>query len=687
MRARLIILFNLLLSNICFSQWVDISTGINGGNPSFINSNGTYLFTSAYNKIYRSSNNGDNWQLLNTQHLNIRSFWGFESINNNIFLLVTNNDSIVCYKSINNGETWTLANQGLLNTNARNLMKSGNTLFVYPTTGATIYRSTNLGNSWQSITLDNLFEIYCAGANSSAILAAVGLNLMRSINNGDNWTTIDNASPPFVIMTANENYFFGRRLNGHNYYSSNQGTNWIQMPDALVGSFSKLYIFGNLFYAITDSGIVRSTNLGQSWINLNNITKNATNIIVANNTLFSTNVYRGIYSTNVNNINWVEKNNGIQAENLSEITSDNNDNLYAVQKYGSCIYITETKLNQWTKKYPSVEGRLLTIHGASNDVYLGAEGGLYKSIDEGNNWNLIPFFTNKYVSNIISSGDSIYTAVLQEGIYFSSNAGASWQLRNNGITSFFPTFNDLKKIGNNLFMVEQMYAFRSTDCGLNWTRMTDDFQGSIQRILGISGSNIFVSNGTYAYKSINNGVNWTNTFIPVKNMLVKGDSIIMACTSQYPIKLSTNNLTNYKDISRELENKAINYIYNHKNIIYAAVAGYGIYKHTFGSFVNITNSNNVTPVRFALHQNYPNPFNPATKIKFEIPGQSYVILKIYNLLGQEITTLVNQNLGIGNHELEWNAENFNSGIYFYRFEILQENKSTYIETKKMLFIK
>ncbi|HEX2786992.1 MAG TPA: T9SS type A sorting domain-containing protein [Ignavibacteria bacterium] len=682
MRAGLIILFSLFLTNICFSQWIDVSTGINGGNPSFIGSNGTYLFTSAYNKIYRSSNNGDSWQLLNTQHLNIRQFVGFESIGSTIFLSFRNDDSITCYKSINQGETWIPANQGLLNSNVRNLIKSGNTLILYSQSNNTIYRSTNLGNSWQGLFFNKLFDMYCMGANSSTILASVPFNLFKSTNNGDNWTSIDNTSPPFVILTANENYFFGRRLNGHNYYSSNQGTNWIQMPDASLGSFLKLYIFNDVFYAITESGIVRSTNFGQTWNNIyNNI--DATNITVFNNNIFSTNVIRGIFSTNINNINWIEKNNGIQAENLSVITSDDNDNLYAAQKYGDCIYVTETKLHQWTKKYPPVQGRIITIHAASNGLYLGTEDGLYKSINAGTSWTLVPSFADKYVSNIISSGDSIYLGVLSDGIYFSSNGGTSWQLRNNGITSFFPLIYDLKKFGNNLFMIEQMYAFKSTDCGLNWTRMMGGgLPSSFYQVLGAMGNNIYIGNGTYAFKSTNNGVNWTNTLIPARHMLIRSDSIIIAGASQYPVRLSTNNLINYTNISRELENKTVNYLYSHKNTVYAAVAGYGIYKHSFGGFVNITNTSNIIPDKFVLHQNYPNPFNPTTKIKFELPEQSYVTLKIYNLLGQKISILVNQNLNAGNYELEWNAGDLNSGIYFYKLESFD-----YTETKKMLLVK
>jgi hypothetical protein len=85
------------------------------------------------------------------------------------------------------------------------------------------------------------------------------------------------------------------------------------------------------------------------------------------------------------------------------------------------------------------------------------------------------------------------------------------------------------------------------------------------------------------------------------------------------------------------------------------------------------------PLTFNLNQNYPNPFNPTTKIKFEIPKLSYVRLTIYDMLGREITTLVNENLKPGRYELSWDAIQYASGVYFYKIEA-----GSYVKTKKML---
>ena len=81
-------------------------------------------------------------------------------------------------------------------------------------------------------------------------------------------------------------------------------------------------------------------------------------------------------------------------------------------------------------------------------------------------------------------------------------------------------------------------------------------------------------------------------------------------------------------------------------------------------------------------QNYPNPFNPATTIKYSIPELSFVILKVYDVLGNEIAILVNEEKPIGNYEVEFDATTLPSGIYFYRLQT-----SNFIQTKKMVLMK
>ena len=91
---------------------------------------------------------------------------------------------------------------------------------------------------------------------------------------------------------------------------------------------------------------------------------------------------------------------------------------------------------------------------------------------------------------------------------------------------------------------------------------------------------------------------------------------------------------------------------------------------------------NEIPTEFALRQNYPNPFNPSTKIKYSVPQSSQVQIKVFDVLGKEIETLLNEEKSAGTYELIWNAANLPSGVYFYQLKA-----GEYINTKKMILIK
>ena len=83
-----------------------------------------------------------------------------------------------------------------------------------------------------------------------------------------------------------------------------------------------------------------------------------------------------------------------------------------------------------------------------------------------------------------------------------------------------------------------------------------------------------------------------------------------------------------------------------------------------------------------LSQNWPNPFNNSCAIKYSIPKSSQVSLKIFNTLGEEIATLVNEEKPVGTYELNWNAANLPSGVYFYRLQA-----GDYVQTRKMILLK
>lgn len=114
---------------------------------------------------------------------------------------------------------------------------------------------------------------------------------------------------------------------------------------------------------------------------------------------------------------------------------------------------------------------------------------------------------------------------------------------------------------------------------------------------------------------------------------------------------------------------------------YAGANGTNVYFNNEDWTVDV-NEEEGTPENYSLEQNYPNPFNPSTTIKFRIPEGSYVSLKVYNVLGKEIATLVSEEMNAGTYEVNFDASNLSSGVYFYKIE-----SGNFVKTNKMILMK
>lgn len=190
-------------------------------------------------------------------------------------------------------------------------------------------------------------------------------------------------------------------------------------------------------------------------------------------------------------------------------------------------------------------------------------------------------------------------------------------------------------------------------------------------------SNIVIVSGTCIFSCLEPSLNWqhlANFYFTVPSWSIS--SSIQIDTVMRPVSSSIFLTTEY--IAIRLEN---------------GLGGPYYQPHWFGSLVvggstgiDESDLGNI-PATFELAQNYPNPFNPATRIKFGLPSNSLVTLKVYNLLGQEIATLVDETVKAGTHETEWNGKDKNgadvsSGIYFYKL-----TAGDFVETKKMMLVK
>ena len=178
--------------------------------------------------------------------------------------------------------------------------------------------------------------------------------------------------------------------------------------------------------------------------------------------------------------------------------------------------------------------------------------------------------------------------------------------------------------------------------------------------LSLNDSSVFIK----VYKVLEDTVNiWGQRLKRMKYNIIRG------VDNAYSI--SFTNKIGFFDID------VSDFMYNRNFVLMGCKVG----DTTYGTLTKIETSKQ-TPNEYKLYQNYPNPFNPSTTISFVIRHQSFVTLKVYDVLGNEAATLISSELGTGKHEAVWNATSFASGVYYYTLKA-----GSFISSKKLVLIK
>ncbi|HSP88127.1 MAG TPA: T9SS type A sorting domain-containing protein, partial [Ignavibacteriaceae bacterium] len=146
---------------------------------------------------------------------------------------------------------------------------------------------------------------------------------------------------------------------------------------------------------------------------------------------------------------------------------------------------------------------------------------------------------------------------------------------------------------------------------------------------------------------------------------------------------STNNGETWSQINEGIGNRKILSLAISTDYIFAGTEGASTWRRPLSEIItSAEQQENRLPDNFILQQNYPNPFNPSTTIRYSIPTSEFVTIKVYDVLGSEVATLINEEKPVGSYEVDFNASNLSSGIYFYT---LQAGK--FSETKKLILMK
>ncbi len=324
--------------------------------------------------------------------------------------------------------------------------------------------------------------------------------------------------------------------------------------------------------------------------------------------------------------------------------------------------------------------------------------GIFRSTDNGATWQAVNTgLTNKGVFCLVGSDSNIFAGT-GAGVFRSTNEGTTWQRV--GLTS---SMVPCLAVGAKIADTSSIYAgtgtggvFSSMDNGSTWKSINSGLTNNTIWSIAIVDSSIFVGTGASGiFLSTNNGASWNAVNTGLANLSVQSivcvGTNILAGTYGGGVFLSTDSGANWLSVNDGLGDEQVNALGVNSSLMYAGTYGGGVWFRWLHELVgSVYQPSSELPLRFSLEQNYPNPFNPVAVIRYQLPVNSVVTLKVYNILGQEVATLANGMEEAGFKSVQFDGGNFSSGVYFYRLQAGNPSASSgrgFTDIKKMLLVR
>lgn len=396
--------------------------------------------------------------------------------------------------------------------------------------------------------------------------------------------------------------------------------------------------------------IVSSVSTIQSqWVRLAGLTnQNIYSVIKFNNKLFAALNPGGVQISTDDGATWNPAASsgplGSSGSNVWSLESSGNNIFTGILAGG--VYTSTDAGITWTQTLVSASP--WTFFNANNKIYaadVGTPNGIYVSTDNGLGWARINFSFQAAPKCLAQAGNNMFTGCNSGLIYISTDNGTTWTLSNNGIPSAY-NVNALISINSKI-------------------------------LASVYGSGVFIST--------DNGSSWTNpsgSSTYINSFFVSDTKVIAGSGSGMGVSISYDGGTSWVYNNTGLTTLDVNYITLIGTDIYACTSN-GIFKRPLQQILTSVGENGRTlPNSFSLEQNYPNPFNPTTTISYSLSKTNFVTLKIFDELGREVTTLVNENKLPGKYEAKFDGTKLSSGVYLY-----QMTAGNFVETKKLVLIK
>jgi len=562
------------------------------------------------------------------------------------------------YYSDDDGASWKVLQNDLYLTTVSDIIKSSNGEILLASSKG-IYKSKDDGASFSLLTLENVPVLSINFDNSGNIWAGTFGGVYKAKYDSIlNWKKMDLDTNYYykkvifdskgVVYTYNNHYV---------YQSTDSGLTWNYLGgsfinDIMLDDSDNLFITGMYNIYIANMIGVQFTSVTSDIILLNTFLLNNNEILVGS-------LGGGALKYNVKNNYFSNFSYGMNAATIRAILPMNNGELL-VSTDNNAVYVSKDNGTTWEK----IQNfrTLLMKEGNDNTIYTVLNGGISKSTDYGRSWsnlnlNVLPYFISAF--DVSDDNKTIYAGSSTGELFLSTDGGENFIKTKNSNYVFVDIVKFLK---DDIFLVYNDSLYITSNGGLNLTSIKDDRLKNIKDIVLDKDGYIYLATSKKIFRSLN-GIKWYD-------LNFNGGNIYYLRTDKFDNLYVVTSYGEF-DISSDRGKTWLNYgnivgfyflwsfSISNNGYLFAGTQDHGLYRQ------KIEFKEKEIP-NFSITQNFPNPFNSRTRIEYEIPRASFISIKIYDILGREVTTLVSDYKEKGSYFTYWDAVNYSSGIYFYR---------------------
>lgn len=719
-------------------------SGDNLNGISFFGNTG--IVVGSTGKMYRSTNGGANWTDISNTALYAGGFNDVQLLNASTgYACGANDNSKQILKTVDGGATWTALTTGQTNTDYDMWWDNETTGWVVGS-GGRIIRTTNGGDSWTQSTTSVTSTLYSIRRASANVFYACGTSgsFIKSEDGGQTFITktAPTTSPLYTIEIISENEVLVLGSAGIVYKTTDGGNTWTTVTPFTTEVIRTSIKIGNKIIAGCYKSTVAESVDGVNWNILTNDNRDLYGIYQEGNRIVAVGDRGGVHLSENNGLSWTKKT--YLQGNIMYDAYVSGDNIYVCGRAGNYFVSTDAGNTWLNKSIGTSTTRLYKLYFFNSNIgyTVTNEGTILYTTDKGFNWVTQASFTTTTLYDIKMLNTTTGFASGSGERLFSTTNGSNWShgtlaQPSGQMTGIYPVDQ------NNGYVCGENGAIYKTSDGFNTLTLISDTialagkvvhdvlyfapgevwavaQGGLVLRMNQQGQMVVVANSLYGedltamYKSGPNsfivsgysGTVYRFSFNPVPVELTSftlsssGNSVLLEWatatelnTKEFEIERKTGNewqtIGSVKAVGNSTQ--ANHYSYTDADLN----AGKYLYRLKIVDFDGTIHYSQVTetavglPKNYFLGQNYPNPFgmatdsgNPSTLITYQLPVGGLVRMKLYDILGNEVATLVNETKNAGFHSVVFSSGKLANGIYVYKIEAGQ-----FVDSKKLVLMK